>query len=73
MGKKPIFRFFFDFLENCSYDSNEIFHSQFLHHNMVLCVQFQWIRMIGIGATQEEKDLSRFLYRIYGSGNAIAL
>ena len=39
-----------------------------LHHIMVLCVQFQKIRMTGIGASQKEKDLSRLLYRICGSG-----
>ena len=40
-----------------------------LHHNMVLCVQFQEIRMTGIRASQKEKDPSRLLYRICGSGS----
>ena len=39
--KQSFFDFFFDFLKNCPYDSNKNFYSHFLHHSMVLCVQFQ--------------------------------
>ena len=41
MAKKQPFSTFFDFRENCPYESNEIFDSHFLHHKMVICVQFQ--------------------------------
>ena len=39
--KTAIFRLFFSIFLNCPYDSNENFYSHFLHHNMVLYVQFQ--------------------------------
>ena len=39
--EQPFFDFFFDFLKNCPYDSNKNFNSHFLHHSMILCVQFQ--------------------------------
>ena len=38
--KTAIFRLF-DSCKNCPNDSNEIFYSHFLHHSVVLCVQFQ--------------------------------
>ena len=65
--KRPLFDFF-DFCKKCPYDSNETFYSHFLHHSMGLCVQFQLIRLTGIGASQKEKDLSRLLHLICGSG-----
>ena len=48
------------------YDSNEILYSH-SHHVMVLCVQGHENRMIGIRASQTEKDLSRLLFRSCGS------
>ena len=70
MAKKQPFLTFF-ICKNCPFDSNEIFYSHFLHHSMVLCVQFHQICMTGIRASQKEKDLSRLLYRICGSGKLI--
>ena len=39
-----------------------------LHHIMALCVQFNQIRITRIRASQKEKDISRLLHRICGSG-----
>ena len=44
------------------------FSKVILHHVRVLCVRFHQNRMTGIRARQKEKDLSRLLYRICGSG-----
>ena len=69
MAKKQPFFDFFDFRKNCTYDSTKIFYSLFVHHNMVLRVQFYQNLLTGIGASPKEKDLSRLHYRICGCGN----
>ena len=96
IAKKVIFRFFFDFLKNCPYDSNEIFYSHSTPYYGPLCAislnSYGWdvrniakfspkmakkshfsifsqtVHTIRTKASQKEKDLSRLLYRICGSG-----
>ena len=100
MAKNQPFSFFFDFRENCPYDSNEIFYSHFTPYYGPLCAillnLYGWdvrniakfspkmakknshfsifsktVHTIRTKASQKEKDLSRLLYRICGSGFTI--
>ena len=98
--KQSFFDFFFDFLKNCPYDSNEIFYSHSTPYYGPLCAislnSYGWhveniakispkmakkqsffdffsifsktVHTIRTKASQKEKDLSRLLYRICGSG-----
>ena len=86
--KQSFFDFFFDFLKNCPYDSNEIFYSHSTPYYGPLCPisvnSYGWdvrniakfipkmaketVHTIRTKASQKEKDLSRLLYRICGSG-----
>ena len=66
MAKKAIFRLFSIFSKTVHTIRTKFL--VILHQIMVLCVQFHQIRMTGIRASQKEKDLSRLLYRICGSG-----
>ena len=97
--KQSFFDFFFDFLKNCPYDSNEIFYSLSTPYYGPLCaislISYGWdvrniakfspkmakkshfsifsifsqtVHTIRTKASQKEKDLSRLLYRICGSG-----
>ena len=99
--KQSFFDFFFDFLKNCQYDSNEIFYSHSTPYYGPLCaislnsygldvrniakfspkmakknshfsifsIFSQTVHTIRTKASQKEKDLSRLLYRICGSGS----
>ena len=98
--KQSFFDFFFDFLKNCPYNSNEIFYSHSTPYYGPLCAislnSYGWdvrniakfspkmakknshfsifsifsqtVHTIRTKTSQKEKDLSRLLYRIRGSG-----
>ena len=54
--KNSHFSTFFDFLQKLHTIRTKI-SSHFLHHSMVLCLQFQYVRITGIWVSQKEKDL----------------
>ena len=68
MAQKQSFFDFFSIFLKTVHTIRTKFSTVILHHIMVLYVQFHQIRIAGIGASQKEKDLSRLLYRICGSG-----
>ena len=65
--KTAIFRLFSIFSKTVDTIQTKL-STVILHHSMVLCVQFHQFRMTAIRASWKEKDLSRLLYRICGSG-----
>ena len=68
MAKKQSFLDFFSIFSKTVHTIQSKFSTVILHHTTVLLMQFHYIRVTGIEASRKEKDLSRLLYRIFGSG-----